>query len=149
MYAFQGRNHLAVDGVVGPNTHGALANPDENLSVQCDAAVAAMIRDVFPNSVEDKAVRVATCESGLNPIAVGGPNGNGTLDFGVPVQRRRHLAGIPARGNDEGQGRRRATRSGKHPGGARTVAGARLAAMVMRRRIASPNTPTTGRHNRG
>ncbi|MGB9376504.1 MAG: peptidoglycan-binding protein [Mycobacteriales bacterium] len=83
VYAFQGRNRLDADGVVGPVTRGKLANPDEGLNVSCDAGVAAQIRDIFPDSVEDKAIRVARCESGLNPIAVGGPNGNGTLDFGV------------------------------------------------------------------
>lgn len=83
VYAFQGRNRLAVDGIVGPDTRGKLANPDEGLGVSCDSAVAQRIRDIWPDQVEDKAIRVARCESGLNPIAVGGPNSNGSLDFGV------------------------------------------------------------------
>ena len=83
VYAFQGRNRLEVDGIVGPNTRDKLANPDEGLGVSCDSAVASLIRQIWPDGSEDKAVRVARCESGLNPIAVGGPNSNGTLDFGV------------------------------------------------------------------
>src|SRR6266545_2556078 len=61
-------NQLTVDGVFG---------------VSCDSAIALLIRQIWPDGSEDKAVRVAKCESGLNPIAVGGPNSNGTLDFGV------------------------------------------------------------------
>jgi hypothetical protein len=83
VFAFQGRNRLDVDGVVGTATRNKLANPDEGLSVSCDADVAHLIRQIWPDASEDKAVRVAQCESGLNPIAVGGPNSNGTLDFGV------------------------------------------------------------------
>ncbi len=83
VYAFQGRNRLDVDGIVGPNTRSKLANPDEGLGVSCDSAIASLIRQIWPDGSEDKAVRVAKCESGLNPIAVGGPNSNGTLDFGV------------------------------------------------------------------
>lgn len=83
VYAFQGRNRLGVDGVVGPITRGKLASPDETLGVSCDATIADQIRAIWPDSVQEKAIRVATCESGLNPIAVGGPNTNGTLDYGV------------------------------------------------------------------
>ncbi|HVK25324.1 MAG TPA: peptidoglycan-binding protein [Actinokineospora sp.] len=81
--AFQGRNRLTVDGVVGPNTRTALAAAgSEGLSVSSDATVAAAIRAVFPDSIEDKAIRVATCESGLNAIAIN-INTNGTRDYGV------------------------------------------------------------------
>lgn len=83
VYAFQGRFRLAVDGVVGPNTRSALASASGGMSVSCDSAVADRIRAIWPDGTQDKAIRVARCESGLNPIAVGGPNGNGTLDFGV------------------------------------------------------------------
>ena len=83
VYAFQGRNQLAVDGIVGPLTRGRLAAPAEGLSVSCASTVASRIRAIWPDSVQEKAVRVATCESGLGVIAVGGPNTNGTLDFGV------------------------------------------------------------------
>lgn len=83
VYAFQGRNRLAVDGVVGPITRGKLASPDETLGVSCDATIANQIRAIWPDGVQEKAIRVAICESGLNPIAVGGPNSNGTLDYGV------------------------------------------------------------------
>ncbi|GAA4908140.1 putative peptidoglycan binding protein [Stackebrandtia albiflava] len=82
VFAFQGRNRIAVDGVVGPITRGKLANPDSNLKVSCDSTIAAQIRSVWPASLEDKAIRVARCESGLNPIAVG-VNTNGTKDMGV------------------------------------------------------------------
>ena len=83
VYAFQGRNRLAVDGIVGDNTRRKLNNPDEGLSVSCDDAIRRAIRNIWPDRVEAKAIRVAQCESGLNPIAVGGPNSNGSLDFGV------------------------------------------------------------------
>lgn len=83
VYAFQGRNRLAVDGIVGPNTRSKLAAPDEGLGVSCSGVIADRIRAIWPDGVQEKAIRVASCESGLNPIAVGGPNSNGTLDFGV------------------------------------------------------------------
>jgi len=83
VYAFQGRNRLVVDGIVGTATRAKLASPDETLDVSCDTDVAQLIRQIWPDGSEDKAVRVARCESGLNPIAVGGPNSNGTLDYGV------------------------------------------------------------------
>jgi hypothetical protein len=47
-----------------------------------DSTVEGQIRAVFPDSIENKAIRVARCESGLNPIAVG-LNTNGTKDVGV------------------------------------------------------------------
>ena len=83
VYAFQGRNLLVVDGIVGPLTRGKLAAPSEGLSVSCASTVASRIRAIWPDGVQEKAIRVATCESGLGVIAVGGPNTNGTLDFGV------------------------------------------------------------------
>lgn len=86
VYAFQGRNLLLVDGIVGSATRSKLANPDRGLSVSCPSTIASQIRSIWSSkstAVQDKAVRVAKCESGLNPIAVGGPNSNGTLDFGV------------------------------------------------------------------
>jgi len=83
VYAFQGRNRLAVDGIVGPLTRSKLAAPDETLGVSCSTVIADRIRAIWPDSLQEKAIRVARCESGLNPIAVGGPNSNGTLDFGV------------------------------------------------------------------
>ncbi|NUR51334.1 MAG: hypothetical protein HOV71_24680 [Hamadaea sp.] len=83
VYAFQGRFRLAVDGVVGPDTRSALASATGGMGVICASTVADHIRAIWPDGVQDKAIRVARCESGLNPIAVGGPNTNGTLDFGV------------------------------------------------------------------
>ncbi|TWD83705.1 putative peptidoglycan binding protein [Kribbella amoyensis] len=82
VFAFQGRNRLDLVGVVGPVTRAKLADPDEGLAVACDATVERQIRAVFPASIANKAVRVARCESGLNPIAVG-LNTNGTKDVGV------------------------------------------------------------------
>lgn len=82
VWAFQGRNRLSLTGVVGSVTRAKLANPDEGLAVACDATVESQIRAVFPESIANKAVRVARCESGLNPIAVG-LNTNGTNDVGV------------------------------------------------------------------
>jgi peptidoglycan hydrolase-like protein with peptidoglycan-binding domain len=83
VYAFQGRNQIGVDGIVGPITRGKLAAPSEGLSANCASTVATRIRAIWPDSVQEKAIRVANCESGLGEIAVGGPNTNGTLDFGV------------------------------------------------------------------
>lgn len=83
VFAFQGRNRLEVHGIVGVHTRAKLANPDERLGVSCPATIADRIRAIWPDPSEDKAIRVARCESGLNTIAVGGPNSNGTLDFGV------------------------------------------------------------------
>jgi peptidoglycan hydrolase-like protein with peptidoglycan-binding domain len=83
VFAFQGRNRIEVDGIVGPITRGKLANPDEGLGVSCEADIAQLIRQTWPDGSQDKAIRVARCESALNPIAVGGPNSNGSLDFGV------------------------------------------------------------------
>ncbi|TCC32423.1 peptidoglycan-binding protein [Kribbella sindirgiensis] len=82
VYAFQGRNRLDMVGVVGSVTRAKLADPDEGLAVACDATVESQIRAVFPAAIANKAVRVARCESGLNPIAVG-LNTNGTKDVGV------------------------------------------------------------------
>jgi hypothetical protein len=82
VFAFQGRNRLAVDGVVGPVTRAQLAAPDEGLGVSCPAAVADRIRAIWPDHLQEKAIRVAICESSLDPIAVG-LNPNGTNDFGV------------------------------------------------------------------
>ncbi|HEX6685508.1 MAG TPA: peptidoglycan-binding protein [Candidatus Limnocylindrales bacterium] len=83
VFAFQGRNRLEVHGIVGVHTRAKLANPDERLGVSCPGTIADRIRAIWPDASEEKAIRVARCESGLNPIAVGGPNSNGTLDFGV------------------------------------------------------------------
>ncbi|MEO3926246.1 peptidoglycan-binding protein [Micromonosporaceae bacterium B7E4] len=82
VFAFQGRNRLTMTGEVGSATRSKLANPDEGLAVACDSTVESQIRAVFPDSIANKAVRVARCESGLNPIAVG-LNTNGTKDVGV------------------------------------------------------------------
>lgn len=81
--AFQGRSNIAVDGVVGPDTIGHLREPgDVTLAYESTAEVDAMIREVFPDDIEDKAVEVASCESGLVPIAIG-RNTNGSRDYGV------------------------------------------------------------------
>jgi hypothetical protein len=82
VFAFQGRNRLTMTGEVGSVTRAKLADPDEGLGVACDDTVESQIRSVFPDSIENKAIRVARCESGLNPIAVG-LNTNGTKDVGV------------------------------------------------------------------
>ncbi|MFC6023762.1 peptidoglycan-binding protein [Plantactinospora solaniradicis] len=82
VFAFQGRNRMTMTGEVGSVTRSKLANPDQGLGVACDSTVESQIRAVFPDSIANKAVRVARCESGLNPIAVG-LNTNGTKDVGV------------------------------------------------------------------
>lgn len=81
--AFQGRAGISVDGVVGPQTREHLNSPgDVNLETPSTAQVEQMIRDVFPDNLEAKAIEVATCESGLNPLAIG-RNTNGSRDYGV------------------------------------------------------------------
>lgn len=81
--AFQGRSDIGVDGVVGPDTRNHLNSPGGvNLNTVSSAQIQAMIRQVFPDSLEAKAIRVATCESGLNEIAIG-RNTNGSRDYGV------------------------------------------------------------------
>lgn len=81
--AFQGRADLAVDGIVGPATQGRLNDPGTvNLSSRSAAQVELLIRQTFPDNLEDKAIRVARCESGLSEIAVG-RNNNSSRDFGV------------------------------------------------------------------
>lgn len=81
--AFQGRSNIGVDGVVGPDTIGHLREPgDVTLEYESTAEVEQMIREVFPDDIEGKAVEVATCESGLKPIAIG-RNTNGSRDYGV------------------------------------------------------------------
>jgi hypothetical protein len=82
VFAFQGRNRITMTGEVGSVTRSKLTTPDQGLSVACDSTVESQIRSVFPDSIANKAVRVARCESGLNPIAVG-LNTNGTKDVGV------------------------------------------------------------------
>lgn len=82
VFAFQGRNRLAMVGKVGSVTRSKLANPDQGLAVACNSTVESQICVVFPESIENKAIRVARCESGLNPIAVG-VNTKGTKDVGV------------------------------------------------------------------
>lgn len=80
--AFQGRNRLAVDGIVGPLTRDKLRNPDRRLAVASPATVRQWIRDIWPDHVQDRAVRIARCESRHNPIAIN-RNTNGSRDFGV------------------------------------------------------------------
>ncbi|MBE1491001.1 peptidoglycan-binding protein [Plantactinospora soyae] len=82
VFAFQGRNRITMTGDVGSVTRSKLANPDQGLSVGCDSTVESQIHAVFPDSIANKAVRVARCESEFNPIAVG-LNTNGTKDVGV------------------------------------------------------------------
>lgn len=81
--AFQGRASLDVDGVVGAATRDKLNEPgDVNLEAPSSAEVEQLIRDVFPDNVENKAIEVAKCESTLNPLAIG-RNTNGSRDYGV------------------------------------------------------------------
>lgn len=80
--AFQGRNRLVVDGIVGPNTRGKIRNPDKRLGVISKDRVRQLIREIWPNHAQERAVRIANCESRHNPIAIN-RNANGTRDFGV------------------------------------------------------------------
>lgn len=80
--AFQGRSDIAVDGVVGPDTRNHLNNPGGvTLASRSTGEIESLIRQSFPDNLEDKAIRVARCESALNEIAVG--RNSSSRDFGV------------------------------------------------------------------
>jgi|GEM_PF-4770181 len=81
--AFQGRERIGFDGIVGPTTQSYLNNPGTvNLNRASVATIQAYITTVFGSANAVTAKKIATCESGNNEIAIN-HNTNGTYDLGV------------------------------------------------------------------
>lgn len=81
--AFQGREKISFDGVVGPQTQSYLNNPGTvNLNRASVSTIQAYITTVFGSANAATAQRIATCESSNNEIALN-YNTNGTWDLGV------------------------------------------------------------------
>ncbi len=81
--AFQGRERIGFDGVVGPTTQSYLNNPGAvNLNRASVATIQAYITTVFGSANAATAKKIATCESSNNEIAIN-HNTNGTYDLGV------------------------------------------------------------------
>lgn len=81
--AFQGRERIGFDGVVGPTTQSYLNNPGTvNLNRASVVTIQAYITTVFGSANAATAKKIATCESSNNEIAIN-HNTNGTYDLGV------------------------------------------------------------------
>jgi hypothetical protein len=98
--AFQRRHGLTVDGIVGPQTLGALG-----LASTAGAPAAASTA-----SGSSTLARIAQCESGGNPRAVGGPGGiyRGKYQFSRATWRAMGGSGDPAAAPEAEQDRRAA-----------------------------------------
>ncbi|TFD58871.1 hypothetical protein E3T39_10900 [Cryobacterium suzukii] len=80
--AFQGRSRIGFDGIVGATTRSYLNNPGSvNLNRVSSTTVTNYINAVFGANAPT-ARKIASCESGLNEIAVNN-NTNGSSDLGV------------------------------------------------------------------
>jgi len=81
--AFQGRERIGFDGVVGPQTQSYLNNPGSvNLNRVSVSTIQSYITTVFGSTNAVTAKKIATCESSNNEIAIN-YNTNGTYDLGV------------------------------------------------------------------
>src|SRR3954463_14954145 len=81
--AFQGRERIGFDGIVGPTTRSYLNSPGSvNLNRVSVSTIQAYITTVFGSTNAVTAKKIATCESGNNEIAIN-HNTNGTYDLGV------------------------------------------------------------------
>jgi len=81
--AFQGRERISFDGVVGPQTQSYLNNPGSvNLNRASVSTIQSYITSVFGSTNATTAKKIASCESGNNEIAIN-YNTNGTYDLGV------------------------------------------------------------------
>jgi hypothetical protein len=100
--AFQRRHGLTVDGIVGPQTLGALG-------LAGSARAPAATRSVSASGSSTLA-RIAQCESGGNPAAVGGPGGiyRGKYQFTRATWRAMGGSGDPAAASEAEQDRRAA-----------------------------------------
>ena len=63
----------------GPDPRAVAASSDPMPEDQ----VLALIREFFPGAEANRAIAVARCESSLRTNAVGGPNSNGSYDYGL------------------------------------------------------------------
>ncbi|MFL6161683.1 MAG: peptidoglycan-binding protein [Jatrophihabitantaceae bacterium] len=81
--AFQGRERISFDGIVGSQTRSYLNSPGGvNLNRASVSTIQSYITTVFGSTNAPTAKRIATCESGNNEIAIN-YNTNGTYDLGV------------------------------------------------------------------
>jgi len=81
--AFQGRERISFDGVVGPQTQSYLNSPGGvNLNRASVSTIQSYITTVFGSTNAVTAKKIASCESGNNEIAIN-YNTNGTYDLGV------------------------------------------------------------------
>ena len=81
--AFQGRERISFDGVVGPQTQSYLNSPGSvNLNRASVSTIQSYITSVFGSTNATTAKKIASCESGNNEIAIN-YNTNGTYDLGV------------------------------------------------------------------
>jgi hypothetical protein len=81
--AFQGRERISFDGIVGPQTQSYLNNPGSvNLNRASVSTIQSYITSVFGSTYATTAKKIASCESGNNEIAIN-YNTNGTYDLGV------------------------------------------------------------------
>src|SRR4051794_2274066 len=81
--AFQGRERISFDGIVGSQTRSYLNSPGGvNLNRASVSTIQSYITTVFGSTNAPTAKRIATCESGNNEIAIN-HNTNGTYDLGV------------------------------------------------------------------
>ncbi|HJQ00159.1 MAG TPA: peptidoglycan-binding protein, partial [Jatrophihabitans sp.] len=81
--AFQGRERIGFDGIVGPTTRSYLNSPGSvNLNRASVATIQSYITTVFGSTNAVTAKKIASCESGNNEIAIN-YNTNGTYDLGV------------------------------------------------------------------
>ncbi len=81
--AFQGRERIGFDGVVGPQTQSYLNSPGSvNLNRASVSTIQSYITTVFGSANAATAKKIASCESSNNEIAIN-YNTNGTYDLGV------------------------------------------------------------------
>lgn len=81
--AFQGRERIGFDGIVGPTTRSYLNSPGSvNLNRASVSTIQSYITTVFGSTNAVTAKKIASCESGNNEIAIN-YNTNGTYDLGV------------------------------------------------------------------
>jgi peptidoglycan hydrolase-like protein with peptidoglycan-binding domain len=110
--AFQSRKGLAVDGVVGPQTRGALglaaapATPAPTGSTMRGSATPQQTTAAAPSG---SLQRIAQCESGGNPRAIGGSGRyRGKYQFSYQTWRSVGGSGDPAAASEAEQDRRAA-----------------------------------------
>ena len=81
--AFQGRERLSFDGIVGSQTRSYLNSPGGvNLNRASVSTIQSYITTVFGSANAPTAKKIAGCESSNNEIAIN-YNTNGTYDLGV------------------------------------------------------------------